>query len=58
MPIFRSECSDYIKVVNNQLGERRIISLSEGILSHSKELYKGYEDGYYIYKMQAEVEEL
>jgi hypothetical protein len=46
------------KVVNNQLEERRIHSLSEGILSNSRELYKAYEDGYFVYKLQAEVEGL
>lgn len=46
------------KVVNNQLEERRIRGISEGILSNSKEIYKAYEDGYFVYKLQAEVEGL
>jgi hypothetical protein len=50
--------SSQSKVVNNQLEERRIQGLSEGILSNSKELYKAYEDGYFIYKLQADVEGL
>jgi hypothetical protein len=45
-------------VLNNQLEKHRIRSLSEGILSNSKELYKAYEGGYFIYKLQAEVEGL
>lgn len=41
-----------------KLEERLIRSLSEGILSNSKEFYKAYEGGFSFIKLQAEVEGL